>query len=491
MIELASSQTVQAGGRETPSAITPAEIDLSCRAPLLVLFLSAAVWFLLAFLCQLLASIKFHSPQFLADTPWLTYGRIHLAGLDALLYGACLQAGLGVALWLLARLGRTRLAQAVPVLAGAISWNLAVTIGFVGILAGDSTGFDMLELPSYSVLPLFLGYLLIGISAVLMFHQRQEPLTFASQWFLFAAVFWFPWVFSTAELLLQAFPVRGITQAVIAWWYADNLAVVWLGLVGLAAVFYFASKLTGRELHSHYLALFAFWILILFGSWGGIPGSAPVPAWMPTISTISRVLLLVMLIAVALTFHLTLAGAWSKLKSEPSLAFVAVGTAGFLIAGLMRVSGALLDSQQLLQFTWFASARTQLQLYGFFALVMFGAIYYVVPRVTATAFPFRRLVWAHFWLAFTGIILLVVPLAIAGVLEARQLANPGIAFVQVSRATIPFLRASTVGDLLVVMGHLVLLVNLVALVTQFYSVRAAWAYAAITADLYQPAEVKP
>ena len=46
---------------------------------------------------------------------------------------------------------------------------------------------------------------------------------------------------------------------------------VWLGLAGLAAAFYFVPKLTGRDLHSHYLALFAFWILVLFGSWGGVP----------------------------------------------------------------------------------------------------------------------------------------------------------------------------------------------------------------------------
>ena len=63
-----------------------------------------------------------------------------------------------------------------------------------------------------------------------------------------------------------------MAQAVIAWWYSDNLLVVWLGLVGLAAVFYFVPKLTRRELHSRYLALLTFWMLILFGSWGGIPG---------------------------------------------------------------------------------------------------------------------------------------------------------------------------------------------------------------------------
>ena len=33
------------------------------------------------------------------------------------------------------------------------------------------------------------------------------------------------------------------------------------------------------------------------------------------------------------------------------------------------------------EFTWFGPAQTQLQLYGFFAMTMFGAIYHLLPRV--------------------------------------------------------------------------------------------------------------
>jgi cytochrome c oxidase cbb3-type subunit 1 len=71
-------------------------------------------------------------------------------------------------------------------------------------------------------------------------------------------LFWFPWIYSTAELLLLIFPVRGVAQAIIAWWFSNNLLFVWLGLVGLAAMFYFIPKLTNSELHSRYLALLTF-----------------------------------------------------------------------------------------------------------------------------------------------------------------------------------------------------------------------------------------
>ncbi|MGH9614285.1 MAG: cbb3-type cytochrome c oxidase subunit I, partial [Bryobacteraceae bacterium] len=278
----------------------PDAINSSCRGPLLMLFISAAVWLVVGSAFGLIASLKFHLPSLLADHAWLSYGRVRPAYLNCVLYGFCVQAGLGATLWLFARLGRAPLAQSWLVFLGGAAWNLGVTLGIGGILLGDSTGFDTLEMPSYAALLAFIGYLLIGISATVTLHQRQERSLFVSQWFLLAALFWFPWIYSTADLLLVQFPVRGVTQAVIAWWYANNLQTVWMGLAGLAAGFYLIPKLINRELHNYYLALFTFWTLVLFSSWAGIPETAPVPAWLPTASTAATALTILPILAVAL-----------------------------------------------------------------------------------------------------------------------------------------------------------------------------------------------
>ncbi|MGA2658963.1 MAG: cbb3-type cytochrome c oxidase subunit I [Verrucomicrobiota bacterium] len=295
------------GLQDSANEAAAASLDASCRLPLLVLFMSAAAWLVITSGFALIASIKFHSPAFLAGRAWLTYGRVHPAASSAFLYGFCLQSGLAVSLWLLARLGRTKLAQRWLVTLGAMFWNLGVTVGVWGVLAGDRTGFEALELPGYATPMIFVGYLLIGVWGALTFHQRRERRLYVSQWFLFAALFWFPWIYSTAQLLLLTFPVRGVMQSVIAWWYADNLRFVWLWLAGLGAVFYLVPKLTRRDLQNRNLALFAFWIILLFGSWGGIPNSAPVPAWMPALSAVGTVLTTVALLAVGLSVWKTAA----------------------------------------------------------------------------------------------------------------------------------------------------------------------------------------
>jgi cytochrome c oxidase cbb3-type subunit 1 len=466
------------------------DIDFSCRLPLLVLFISAAKWLVIGWVFEIIASLKFHSPGFLADYAWLSYGRVHPAFTNSVIYGFCLQAGLGLMLWFFAQMGATQLAHRWLVTLGAIFWNLGVTIGVIAILAGDTTGFEHLEMPGYAAIIIFIGYLLIALWGAVTFHQRRERRLFVSHWFLFTALFWFPWTYSTANLLLVSFPVRGMAQAVIAWWYCDNLLVVWLSLVGLGSLFYLLPKLTGRNLHSHYLALFAYWILILVAGWGGIPASAPVPAWMPVLSSISAVLFLLAILAVGLNACHTIDCSLRLVHGKTEIHFLLFGVCAFIVAGVVRAASAVLDLNQALPLTWFGPALNQLNFYGFFAMIMFGAVYVIMPRLLGIGLHWPRLVRAHFWLSVVGILLVVVPLAIGGVVEESKLRDAHQPFVEVMRTTLIFLRVSTMGDLLLLIGQLLFLANLSALVLGFYRVRATATYTELTADLFKHAEVK-
>jgi len=477
----------QPGSGVIPAPVPVSEIRASCRLPLLVLFISAAVWLVIASVFALIASVKFHSPSFLADSPWLTYGRVHPAYMNSFLYGFCVQAALGLTLWLFAWIGQTRIAQSWLVFAGAKLWNLGVTIGIIGILAGDSTGFEGLEIPGYAAIILFLAYLMIGVWAAVTFHFRNERRLVPSQWFLLAALFWFPWIYSTANLLLTTFPVRGISQAVIGWWYLANFQTVWLGLVGLAALFYFVPKFAGRPMHSHYLSLFTFWTLLLLGGWTGIPNSAPVPAWIPTLSTIATALMVVPLIAIALNVYATAGGVVPRQSTHRSLVFFMTGVTAFLIAGLMKILTALTG---LTKFTWFIPGTAQLVLYGFFAFIVFGAVYYIVPEVIGLDLASPKMVRANFWLSLSGLILLVLPEIVGGLLQGLKMQNPNTPFTEIMKSSLHFLRVSTLGELLILAGNLVFVCNLGGLVVRLYRARATAAYSAVTAEI-QPAKLTP
>jgi len=471
----------------SPAPEAPGAIEASCRLPLVVLFLGAAVWLLVGSMLGLIASIKFHTPAFLADLAWLTYGRVRPASVNSMLYGFCVPAGLGVALWMLARLGRAILTAPWLVVVGAVCWNLGVAAGLAGILAGASTGFENLEMPAYAASLVLLGYLMMAVWGALTFHQRRERQLYVSQWFLLAALFWFPWIHSTANLLLQVFPVRGMAQAVIAWWYSHNLTMLWFGLVGLAIVFHLLPKLTDRELRSRQLALLIFWMLILFGSWGGIPASAPVPAWLPVLSALAKLAGIITLTAVVVNLAPVLKGPWANLPNQPSLRFISFGLGAFVLVGLTEVVTAFSFANRFTLFTWFTPAIGMLNSYGFFAMVIFGAVYYFAPQLVGLEFPSPRLVRAHFWIAASGLLLLVVPLAMGGIVQGYRLQHAVVPFADIARGTLPFLRVSTTGDLLLALGHLLFLVNLGGLVCRFYRARAVAAWAEATTEV-KPAE---
>jgi cytochrome c oxidase cbb3-type subunit 1 len=446
------------------------DIEASCRLPLLALFGGGVLWLFLGTLFALIASLKFHNPHFLAGEPYWTYGRIHAAHQTALLYGFGVPAALGVGLWLLCRLGRATLAGSGVVLIGVAFWNTAVAIGLIAVLCGDNTGFESFAMPGYVNAILFVSYLLMAVCGVLTFHRRGEGRLYPSQWFVLGSFFWFPWIFSTASMLLLCMPVRGVVQSSIAWWYAHNFSAIFLGFAGLASIFYFIPKLLARPLHSHYLAALAFWTLALFGSWGGIPGGAPLPSWIVSLGVVGTVLTTVSVLAVAVNFYQTVRHNLEALDANLTLRFTYVALIFWLIAGVQQIVGVLPNVSALTDYTWFPVAHWELFHYGFFSFAMFGAIYYIVPRLLDRVAPSAwapGLVTAHFWFTFFGILISYIALLVGGVGQGLLLGNVIYSFDQVTRGTLMALRASTLGDLCIVIGAIFFLLNFALLLSRY------------------------
>jgi len=451
-----------------------AEIDASCRWPLLLLFTSGILWLVLGTVLALIAAIKLHKGDFLADTSWLTLGRIRPASMNAVLYGFSSQVGIGVALWLMCRLGHVKLAFQWPVIVAWKLWNAAVTIGVVAILAGATTGFEWLEMPRGVAGMLFVAYALFGISLVATFAMRRESEVFPSQWYLLAAAFWFPWIYSAASYLLIVDPVRGALQASISGWFTGNLVTLWLTPIGLAGIFYFLPRLSGQPLHSRELASFGFWVLLFVGNFGGLTGliGGPVPKWMPAVSTAANVCLLVAVISNAWNWRETCRAscttshrnAW---KTDSVLRFIFFGAFAYLVHGVIAALMSMPTVASVTNFTYAVVARNNLVLHGFVGMVLFGCLYYIIPRLVQVNWPSESSIRAHFLCSAIGVLLLSLGLGIGGVLQGLKLANASVPFMDVVRGTVPFVGLSTLGVLLLLIGQLLFLSNYLKLLRAF------------------------
>lgn len=443
------------------------EIDSSVRVSMLALLGGAALWLVLGLVFGIIAGLKFHMPDFMGECSALTYGRAVAAANSLVLYGFALPAGLAVLLYVLVRLSGMPLAlPLVPVVAANI-WHLGVFVGVFGIFLGESTGYPWLEFPRAAAVLLFAAFLLIAVSAAATFGWRRVRELYPAHWFLFAGLLWFAWTYSSANLFLTSVVVpRGVVQNIIDWWFANNTLFVGLALLGVGLAFYFIPKLSNRPLANTGLALYAFIGLILFGSWVGIPAGAPVPAWLPVVSQLASVATLPSILAIAILNYRT-APLGSVQCGGGAFCFFRFGLLMFLLASTLYLSSFCPVIGRVVQFTWYGFGVSQLQLLGFFATIVFGGAYELLPRTSGMALPFPGLVKAHFVVNALGVLLFAVPLIIGGVEQGIALQNAAAPFSDSTHAALTWLRVSTTGQLLLLLGALMFAVNIFVMTIQW------------------------
>lgn len=455
---------------QTQPESTPEQIDASFRLPLLLIFTSAAAWLFISSIFGLIASIKFHAPALLADNRWLTYGHVQATAFNTLLYGFVVQAATGLMLWMIARLGRTTAVMPGFAVIGSLFWNVGVTFGLIGILNGDGTGYEWFEFPKYAAPLLFVGYAMMGMVGGMTFAERKTKEMYPSQWFLLAALFWFPWIYATAVALIHWYPVRGVMQAVVHQWYAHNLVTMWLGSIGIATALYFIPRISGKPLASRYYALTTFWFLMIFGGMGGMYPGMPVPAWLPSLSTAMAILLVPVALAFAANIHYTLDDDFSSAKSSPTMKFILAGTVAFVLGILMRAVLSIPEISMITEFTYLTQSVTKLFILGFASMMVLGGIYYVAPKVAGRELPWN-FAGIHFWLALGGMLLIVLPLGFGGGFQGVKIYSL-TNFIDVSNFTLMFFRITLLGDGLIFLGGLFLLANLKWMVFQMLKVTA-------------------
>lgn len=434
--------------------IERARADAS-SAPLVFFFLCCAfAWLLVASTAGLIASIKLHEPDWLTGQAWLTFGRIRTIHLNAVAYGWAPMAGLGTTLFVIPRLLKTQLVGAPFAFLGAALWNAALIAGLGAIAAGLNDGMEWLEIPWQVDLLFVVGGALIGVPLVLTLLHRQVDHLYVSVWYMGCALFWFPVLFLVGNL--PDFH-KGVQQAATNWWFGHNVLGLFYTPLALASVYYFLPKIIGRPVQSYNLSLLGFWGLAFF--YGQVGGhhliGGPVPGWMITLSIVQSMMMIIPVLAFTINQYQTLKGRMSALRSSPTLRFIGFGGLMYTASSIQGSIEALRSVNQVAHFTHFTVAHAHLGLYGFVTMVFFGAIYFVVPRISGREWPSQRLIQAHFWLSAVGISVYFVSLTWGGWLQGEAMLDASRPFIDSVTLTIPYLKARTVGGGLMALGHVV------------------------------------
>ncbi len=401
-------------------ALLRADIDRSLRHPVMFFLTSGAAWLAVSIFLGVIASAKVHSPGFLTHCPWLTYGRIFPAHINALVYGWGMQAAFAVIIWLMARLSRKECLASGTILTAGHIWNLGVALGVVGILSGNGTGMPWMEFPAFAWPVLLVSYFVIVIWSFIQFRVRPEGHVFISQWYILAAMIWFPWVFVTANTLLHCMPGHPVMGAGINAWYKSALIFLFFTPVALGAAYYLAPKVTGRPVFSYSLAKLGFWSLAVIAPWAGMQKlvGAPVPYFLPYVGAAATALLFIPACAAAINTMRTMLSAPETMAASPALRFTVAGMVGLVVLAVAAVVLNLPGSTlRLTQFSLSGYGFDVLALYGFFSMVAFGATYFIVPRVTRREWLSRRLIKMHFLFSCYGVVFVALIALFGGLLQ--------------------------------------------------------------------------
>lgn len=435
------------------------DIDSSARCSLSFLIIVALLWLVTGGVLALINLAQLHTPGLLADCSFFTHGRLQAMQETALIYGWAANAGLAVALWLLARLGGTPLRGTNFVVLGGLFWNIAAKLSIFGIAVGDMTSFSFLQMPRYLQPLMLVAFAVMAAPGVLAWTGRRSESTYATQWYAVAALFLFPWFFSVAQVMLLFVPVRGVLQSVVATWFAQNVFSLWLAPLAMAALYYLVPKIKGKVMPNYDFAVYGFWSLIVFGTWigGRYLVGGPVPAWIPTLAIVSTVMVLFHHIIV----YLNMRGIFSSGGSNV-LKFAAFGFGAYLLGALIDVVFSTRIFAVVTQFTLFEEAQAQLGLAAF-SMIMFAALYYLAPRLAGAAWPSSSLIRGHYLASILGFAVLIISLAIAGWRQGVALGDASISFEVIAAQTRSWLLVATAAQALLIAGNLALVVHFIRL----------------------------
>jgi len=131
---------------------------------------------------------------------------------------------------------------------------------------------------------------------------------------------------------------------------------------------------------------------------------APIPEWLKTIAIVNSGLMMVPVLAFITNIFLTMRGRWNCFIESIPLRFMLFGVVFYFLASLQGTFQAFRDTNMYLHFSQWTVGHAHIALLGGFGFLVFGAIYFVVPRVTGKEIYSNRLTSYHFWFSTLGFI---------------------------------------------------------------------------------------
>jgi len=359
------------------------------------------------------------------NIPEITFGRLRPVHTTLVIFGFGGNALFATSYYIVQRTAQTRLYSDMLSNFTFWGWNLALVLGAVGYMSGitQSREYAEFEWPvDLLIAVVWVAYFWIYVQTL---RRRSQPHIYVANWFFMA------FILATALLHIfnnLAMPVglltwksyslfAGVQDAMTQWWYGHNAVGFFLTAAFLGMMYYFVPKQAGRPVYSYRLSIIHFWALVFLYMWAGAHHLhwTALPDWTSTLAATFSILLLMPSWGGMINGIMTLSGAWEKLRTDPIMLFLIVSLAFYGMSTFEGPMMSLKSVNALSHYTDWTIGHVHSGALGWVAMITFGSLYHMVPRLWDTRLYSTRLVYAHFFLASIGIVLYITAMWVAGI----------------------------------------------------------------------------
>lgn len=456
-------------------------------------FLVVTVIFgLVGMLAGLTLAIQLFWPGANFESPHVTFGRLRPLHTNAIIFAFVGNAMFAGIYYSMPRLLKTAMYNKTLSWIHFWGWQLIILAAAITLPLGMTTSKEYAELEWPIDIAITLVWVVFAINMFGTIIKRRERHMYVAVWFYIATVVTVALLHIVNSLELPVSWTKsysiyaGVQDALVQWWYGHNAVAFFLTTPYLGLMYYFLPKAANRPVYSYKLSIIHFWSLIFIYIWAGPHHLlySSLPDWAQSLGTVFSIMLIAPSWGGMLNGLLTLRGAWDKVREDPVLKFFVVAVTAYGMATFEGPMLSLKNVNAISHFTDWTIAHVHVGALGWNGFMIFGILYYLIPRMYKTTLYSKTLTNTHFWLGTLGIIFYALPMYWAGFVQSLMwkeftqdgfLAYPN--FLETVTQIVPLYMLRAVGGTMYLIGSLVMIYNLIKTAKQGTFVRAEYAEA--------------
>ncbi|UTA67141.1 cytochrome-c oxidase, cbb3-type subunit I [Emticicia sp. 21SJ11W-3] len=440
-------------------------------------FLVVTVIFgLVGMLAGLTLAVQLFWPGANFETPHVTFGRLRPLHTNAIIFAFVGNAMFAGIYYSMPRLLKTAMFSKALSWIHFWGWQLIILAAAITLPLGITTSKEYAELEWPIDIAIALIWVVFAINMFGTIIRRRERHMYVAVWFYIATVVTVALlhIVNSFELpisLTKSYSLyAGVQDALVQWWYGHNAVAFFLTTPYLGLMYYFLPKAANRPVYSYKLSIIHFWSLIFIYIWAGPHHLlySSLPDWAQSLGTVFSIMLIAPSWGGMLNGLLTLRGAWDKVREDPVLKFFVVAVTAYGMATFEGPMLSLKNVNAISHFTDWTIAHVHVGALGWNGFMIFGILYYLIPRMYKTQLYSKGLTNTHFWLGTLGIIFYALPMYWAGFTQSLMwkeftqdgfLAYPN--FLETVTQIVPLYMIRAVGGTMYLIGTLVMIYNLI------------------------------